>query len=152
MFLSQNRRIGENAFTLIELLIVVAIIGILAAIAVPNFLNAQTRAQLAQAESNSKSLGTAMMMYQADHGTMPLHDPDHRQNILNNSLTTPLAYIGSIPFDVFQTFQGSGTTAMASNAKMELHPEPLYAPAFGTPSMDKNIPPRKSANDLTLSR
>ncbi|MGI6458320.1 MAG: prepilin-type N-terminal cleavage/methylation domain-containing protein [bacterium] len=56
-------RNGVSAFTLIELLIVVAIIGILAAIAVPNFLNAQIRAKVSKTESEMRSFVTAQEMY-----------------------------------------------------------------------------------------
>lgn len=84
----------KKGFTLIELLIVVAIIGILAAIAVPNFLNAQTRAKVARCVSDLKSIGKSMEMYFLDYNDYP---PTH--HIWR--LSTPIAYMSSIPKDVF---------------------------------------------------
>ena len=62
---------NNYAFTLIELLIVVAIIGILAAIAVPNFVNAMTRAKVARVQSELKSLSSAIEMYNLDNNNYP---------------------------------------------------------------------------------
>lgn len=91
----------SSAFTLIELLIVVAIIGILAAIAVPNFLNAQTRARVARAESDQKSIGTALEMYRMDQNGYPLGGASWAVFGLDQ-LTTPIAYLSSIPKDPFE--------------------------------------------------
>lgn len=94
----------SSAFTLIELLIVVAIIGILAAIAVPNFLNAQIRAKIAKVESDHKSLATALESYQIDRNTFPGdHDLDNYMNGERGlfCLTTPVSYIASLPTDPF---------------------------------------------------
>jgi prepilin-type N-terminal cleavage/methylation domain-containing protein len=56
----------KRGFTLIELLIVVAIIAILAAIAVPNFLEAQTRAKVSRTLADMRSLATALETYTVD--------------------------------------------------------------------------------------
>ncbi len=61
----------RRAFTLIELLIVVAIIAVLAAIAVPNFLEAQTRARVAAVKSDLRTLTTGIEAYRIDHGLYP---------------------------------------------------------------------------------
>jgi prepilin-type N-terminal cleavage/methylation domain-containing protein len=60
-----------SAFTLIELLIVVAIIAILAAIAVPNFLEAQTRSKVSRAQADMRSLATAIESYRVDNNSYP---------------------------------------------------------------------------------
>ncbi len=94
-----------KAFTLIELLIVVAIIAILAAIAVPNFLEAQVRAKVSRCNADQRAIATAMAAYEMDNNNQPVpmwigDDPLMGQRRLQR-LTTPVAYISSIPNDPF---------------------------------------------------
>jgi prepilin-type N-terminal cleavage/methylation domain-containing protein len=102
-----------RAFTLIELLIVVAIIAILAAIAVPNFLEAQTRAKVSRARADLRSVATALEAYRIDFNVYPPHrgptletEPVHTLNGYGGSrsfgfrtislrLSTPISYITS---------------------------------------------------------
>ena len=64
-------RKGEKGFTLIELLIVVAIIGILAAIAIPQFAAYRQKAYNSSAQSDLKNLKTGMEAYMADNQQYP---------------------------------------------------------------------------------
>ena len=56
---------NRKGFTLVELMIVVAIIGILAAIAIPNFVDMQYRAKRAEVPSNVDGIKTAELAYEA---------------------------------------------------------------------------------------
>jgi prepilin-type N-terminal cleavage/methylation domain-containing protein len=84
------------AFTLIELLVVVAIISILAAIALPNFLEAQTRAKVSRVQADLRTIATAQESYRVDWNQYP-------PSLTLTHLTTPVAYMTSVPHDVFDT-------------------------------------------------
>jgi type II secretion system protein G len=97
------RASANQGFTLIELLIVVAIIGILAAIAVPNFLNAQLRAKVTRAYSDMEALAKALDMYFMDHNSFPTSNyAEQYPKRVFRRLTTPLAYVSSFPQDPFR--------------------------------------------------
>lgn len=111
---------ARRAFTLIELLVVVSIISILAAIAVPNFLEAQVRAKVSRMRNDMRSLATAVESYRADHNRYPprskfptgasfrgvgtVTSPDCVDCRIRelSVFTSPIAYISSIPADVFE--------------------------------------------------
>ena len=91
---------GTRGFTLIELLIVVAIIGILAAIAIPNFLQAQVRSKVARVQSDQRTIGIAMELYLVDQNTYPVRgDVGFGTGVIGLEafyiLTTPTEYLSS---------------------------------------------------------
>jgi len=137
-----SRRI--RAFTLIELLIVVAIIAILAAIAVPNFLEAQVRAKTARVKSDMRTVDTAMKAYFVEYNEVPYDGNDSptwryagmtfgQENPGKTPeirfmgggleqyycfsyfvpLTTPVAYLTSVPKDGFTKYMPYGYNTRA---------------------------------------
>jgi len=94
---AEGRR--RHAFTLIELLIVVAIIAILAAIATPNFLEAQMRAKISRTRNDMRTVATALEAYAVDTNKYPpmrTHRVGMTRYIMlfvPDNLTTPVAYL-----------------------------------------------------------
>ncbi|MFN2461195.1 MAG: type II secretion system protein [Candidatus Velthaea sp.] len=109
-------RENERGFTLIELMIVVAIIAILAGILIPNFVNARAQAQTSACESNLRAIATAMELLYADNqnygpgGAVPAATQINNVDYLNNSPRDPADPTGAGAYQVTITGGGQGYT------------------------------------------
>lgn len=79
---TRNRR--DAGFTLIELLLVIAILGVLAALIVPKFAGRTEQARVAAAQSDLATMGTQLDAYEVDNGSYP-----RGQNGLSDLITQP---------------------------------------------------------------
>ena len=95
------------AFTLVEVIIVIAVIGILATISVSHFSNARVMAQISRVQEDLETLSKALIMYQTDNAAVPL-SVDLKSGLITphfvrlRPLTTPVAYMGALPMDIFR--------------------------------------------------
>ncbi len=112
-------REGERGFTLIEMMIVVAIIAILVAILVPNFIRARAQAQTAACEANLKEIATVLELYQTDHQQYP----SGNSTPVTISDTDLSAYLKQNPVDPVNpsgTYEFTVTNASAGNASYSI--------------------------------
>lgn len=117
---SGNLCASHRGFTLVELLFVVAVLAILAAVAVPHFLEAQTRSKVSAAKANLRVLSGGIEMYFADHTAWPPSRglvPEDPYGIYADKqlsrITTPIAYVTAGSFrDPFGLVQARGFTPL----------------------------------------
>lgn len=116
-----NKKRG-NGFTLIELMIVIAIIGILAAIAVPNFNRARSQAKKKACVSNMKTIEGAVELYLMEKNVGNGQNVDIKTLKSEGYLKTEPICPSNGQYDI-KVNAASGTTAGTTTIKCGIHQE-----------------------------
>ncbi|MDX2176982.1 MAG: prepilin-type N-terminal cleavage/methylation domain-containing protein [Candidatus Sumerlaeia bacterium] len=159
---SVARRRRGFGFSLIELLVVVSIIAILSAIAVPNFLEAQTRSKVSRMLADMRTMATGVEAYAVDAqgypprrtfaggGSVPEIGDVYWLGEDVRLLTTPVSYLSSIPVDVFKKLPLPSTPATpGTNFGPEDNVVDYWAPLY---SPERTTDPRSSIHALRINR
>lgn len=120
---------NKRGFTLIEMMIVVAIIALLATIAIPNYINFQYRAKTSEAKVNLGAMRTCEEAYKAEENTYidapvnPASIPSATRVDWDDTITTGWVDMGFEPVgDLYYQYQvtGSSTTEFIGWARGDL--------------------------------
>lgn len=140
----------QEGFTLIELMIVVAIIGILAAIAIPNFLTYQMKSRQSEAKTNLQAIRTSELSFQGEHGCyLGLGRHPAERTFATGNKSAPIAWNApavrqgtafcTVTFDGNFTeigFVASGNVYYTYAAQTSAGPNPIAACALGPNEAD----------------
>ena len=95
--IASSKHASERGFTLVELMVVVAIIALLAAIIIPNYVHSRAQASLAESEANIKQIATALELYYADNQAYPASGSVGPGLFATVGATGPNPYLSSTP-------------------------------------------------------